>query len=385
MDSRRPSQRAYDTYASQRSPEQYQQSALGQQQEHDDESAGFSREHLLLHNSPVQSSVSSHQTSADRHNTYPFTATQHGATPVTGPGPVQYATYGMQMQASPQSLQHLRQYQTVGADAAHSVSQPTAQHIVKSAHDQEVQYESRLSGTFTGGSPGQYAASQHNPSSYGSQIAPTFGYPMQLLPYEYHQDRYMATQSLTQQGDSDGTARMGYAGPPTAQAHLEPYSAQPSSQYVDPIYHDYQVRIGNIFTLVRDGTLHNISEHLLAVTHYLMNNVEALGLTRDTEELHDERIRFWDEFNNAWLTTLQRQFDLTEEYLRTNLPLTEPQSVMTKETLDHLGQEIVNMCEALEKHGLVDYQMGVAEEQIIDRQSFTQSSRAYTSADTTLQ
>lgn len=93
------------------------------------------------------------------------------------------------------------------------------------------------------------------------------------------------------------------------------------------------------------------------------------GLTRDDEQLHDDRIRLWDEFNRAWMTVLQRQHDLTQDTIQTGRQVHESQSVMSSQSLDMLGRELVRMCDNVEKHGLVDYQMGVAEEEIMDRES----------------
>lgn len=93
-----------------------------------------------------------------------------------------------------------------------------------------------------------------------------------------------------------------------------------------------------------------------------------IGLTRDDEQLHDDRIRLWDEFNRAWTTVLQRQHDLTQEMVQTGRSVHESQSVMSTQALDMLGRELVRMCDNVEKHGLVDYQMGVAEEEIMDRE-----------------
>ena len=42
-----------------------------------------------------------------------------------------------------------------------------------------------------------------------------------------------------------------------------------------------------------------------------------------------------------------------------------PQSLLPVETLERLGSDLVVLCDGLEKHGLVDYQMGVSEEEII--------------------
>ncbi len=57
---------------------------------------------------------------------------------------------------------------------------------------------------------------------------------------------------------------------------------------------------------------------------------------------------------------------MTEEVLHGNQSLREPQSIMTAQTLEHLSRELVRLCDSVEKHGLVDYQMGVAEEEILD-------------------
>lgn len=41
------------------------------------------------------------------------------------------------------------------------------------------------------------------------------------------------------------------------------------------------------------------------------------------------------------------------------------QSFMTQEFINKMAKDLIRMCDAVEKHGLVDYQYGVAEEQII--------------------
>lgn len=47
----------------------------------------------------------------------------------------------------------------------------------------------------------------------------------------------------------------------------------------------------------------------------------------------------------------------------------ESQSLMSVQSLEDLARELVRLCDNVEKHGLVDYQMGVAEEDIMDRES----------------
>jgi hypothetical protein len=82
--------------------------------------------------------------------------------------------------------------------------------------------------------------------------------------------------------------------------------------------------------------------------------------------VHDDRVRLWDEFNRAWLTTLQMQYDMTQELMRTHQTLAEPRSIMSAQVLEHLSRELIKACDIVEPKGLVDYQMGVAEEEIMD-------------------
>lgn len=42
-----------------------------------------------------------------------------------------------------------------------------------------------------------------------------------------------------------------------------------------------------------------------------------------------------------------------------------PQTLMTQDFINKMAKDLIRMCDAVEKHGLVDYQYGVAEEQII--------------------
>ena len=43
------------------------------------------------------------------------------------------------------------------------------------------------------------------------------------------------------------------------------------------------------------------------------------------------------------------------------------QSLLDVEDMEKLGHELVRLCDAISVFGLVDYQMGVAEEEILER------------------
>jgi hypothetical protein len=61
---------------------------------------------------------------------------------------------------------------------------------------------------------------------------------------------------------------------------------------------------------------------------------------------------------------------MTEELIQNSQGLRDPQSIMSQQTLEQLSRELVRLCDSVERHGLVDYQMGVAEEEIMDRMDF---------------
>ncbi|KAK2931607.1 hypothetical protein FoTM2_009119 [Fusarium oxysporum f. sp. vasinfectum] len=45
-------------------------------------------------------------------------------------------------------------------------------------------------------------------------------------------------------------------------------------------------------------------------------------------------------------------------------PLSRTQSLVSKATIKKMGNELVRLCDGIERHGLVDYQYGVWEDQI---------------------
>lgn len=150
---------------------------------------------------------------------------------------------------------------------------------------------------------------------------------------------------------------------------------------IDRAFAYYQSRVRTIFTRVRDSQLVSVGDLLLDISQYLLGNTEALGKTytvfftsnsctnfrqgldKDCEALRDDRLKIWDEFNRCWLASLLRQREMTIQMLSAQLP--PHQSIMTTETMETLGRELVKLCDNVEKFGLVDYQMGVAEEEIL--------------------
>lgn len=77
----------------------------------------------------------------------------------------------------------------------------------------------------------------------------------------------------------------------------------------------------------------------------------------------------WTEFNNAWLTLFQKQKDLTQEFLHVGAAPRHPQSLIPREFLWKMSKELVRLSDSVEKHGLVDYQLGIWEENIMNSKS----------------
>ncbi|KAK4191387.1 hypothetical protein QBC35DRAFT_11874 [Podospora australis] len=135
-----------------------------------------------------------------------------------------------------------------------------------------------------------------------------------------------------------------------------------SSGGLDEAYQSYQSALKGIFKDIRNGSLSTASESLLQVSVWLLGHVVELGLTSDDQNLHSERIKLWNDFNHAWLAMFQRQ----KEMLETGQQLQRSQSLVPQEELEKMGKELVKLCDNIERHGLVDYQYGVWEEQIIE-------------------
>jgi hypothetical protein len=91
------------------------------------------------------------------------------------------------------------------------------------------------------------------------------------------------------------------------------------------------------------------------------------GLVRDDEGMHGERLKLWEEFNTCWLSALQKQREMSLQMLDTGQRPHPPSSLMESDQMENMGKELVRLCDIMEKHGLVDYQMGVWEEEIITR------------------
>ncbi|KAI1355017.1 hypothetical protein F5Y01DRAFT_222631 [Xylaria sp. FL0043] len=139
-------------------------------------------------------------------------------------------------------------------------------------------------------------------------------------------------------------------------------AAAASTAAMGEAYDQYQNALGDVFTNIQNGVLQTASESLLGVSEWLLSKVVELGLTGDDEALHQDRVKLWRDFNHAWLSLFQKQRDM----LDSGVPPQRGQSLVSEEYLRKMGNDIVRLCNNIERHGLVDYECGVWEELIID-------------------
>lgn len=159
------------------------------------------------------------------------------------------------------------------------------------------------------------------------------------------------------------------AGPQPGPAEMMDDQQQPQTEFapgsLEDAYDRYHTTLKGIFQNIRGGVLVEASQSLLQVSDWLLSNVGELGLTNDDQDLHSDRINLWNEFNTAWLAVLQKQKDMTLELLQTGHHPRHPQSMIATDFLERMGKDLVRFCDAIEKFGLVDYQYGVGEEDIL--------------------
>ncbi|KAF3272926.1 hypothetical protein TWF970_009940 [Orbilia oligospora] len=134
---------------------------------------------------------------------------------------------------------------------------------------------------------------------------------------------------------------------------------------MDAAYNQYQDALRSCFQNVRDGRMVAAGTALLDISEWLLSNAVDLGLVRDEQELHKDRSKLWNEFNMCWLAAMQKQKELLLEQRNTGQSIQQPRDLITDENLENMGMELVRHCDNMERHGLVDYQMGVWEEEIL--------------------
>lgn len=297
------------------------------------------------------------------------------------PTGVPYGAADYVAEAAPQQQQRApQQYSPYGQNIMYTVPSAPAPTAQTSPYEPVQQYQQNrdsaievLSTGFGVAQPQYYGV----PSEGGPTSAPASAMATQNVPPQYPPLGYTAQQApvgreslapaYSAAGMTDphqATAPGGYPQSNYGEQQQQQQHSGTSSDY-DDFYNNYQTELKKTFEHTRDGRLGEAAAQLFSLSDWLLNWAETLGLVRDDENHYAQRLTLWEQFNHCWLTTLQRQKDVTEKMVSTGQRPQPPQTLIDHDFLEKMGTQLVKNCDAMEKHGLVDYQMGVWEEEII--------------------
>lgn len=301
-----------------------------------------------------------------------------GSISATGGSPQHMAGYAFlqgqqyQMQGNPiqfhqdypQDPQRQQQFPNYTSQMAHNVPQHAQP---QSPYDTMPQYQPRQSAAIEVlptqfGVPPFYnpgdATSASGPTSLSQQYA-SANFPQQV-PYQSGTVDRSVMSNPYQQTMAE-----------YSQAQAQPSEDQPEQEEIQDIddYERYQGDLRQINQDISEGKLNEAGPRLLELSRWLLGHVGQLGLITDRREVYgdvyEERLKLWNEFNLCWEGLLQRQKDSTQRMIDSGQPPSSSQSLLDKSFLSRMGDELIRLCDGVEQHGLVDYEMGVAEELII--------------------
>uniref|UniRef100_A0A093VU41 Gag polyprotein n=1 Tax=Talaromyces marneffei PM1 TaxID=1077442 RepID=A0A093VU41_TALMA len=167
------------------------------------------------------------------------------------------------------------------------------------------------------------------------------------------------------------TSTMTSFNPTGSLGSMRQQATQQNMTNLEEAYNQYRRALITVFGSTQRGNLNEASRLLLDLSAWLIDNARDLGLFRDDPDTLTKHRQLWHEFNICWLSLCQKQKDLTEALLRNNghhrrQSLQLPPTMLSADSMEKMGQEIIRFCDLVEPHGLVDYQMGIWEEEILD-------------------
>lgn len=297
--------------------------------------------------------------------------------------------YGAEQQ-QPQPQRAPQQYSPYGQNVMYSVPGAQGPAAGPSQYEPVEQYQQNRDSAIQVLSTG-FGVAQPQYYEGGPTSAPASAIATQNVPSQYPSLGYTAPQApvgrealapaYTAAGMTDPhqpTAPGGYS----QATYSEPQSG--GNEY-DDFYNNYQAELKKTFEHVRDSRLSEAGAQLYRLSDWLLHWAETLGesprgrqveraaelttgLVRDDEAHYTQRLKLWDEFNTCWLATLQKQKATTQDMINTNQRPQPPKTLIDHDFLEKMGNQLVKNCDSMEKHGLVDYQMGVWEEEIVASQ-----------------
>ncbi|CAI7647954.1 unnamed protein product [Penicillium viridicatum] len=209
----------------------------------------------------------------------------------------------------------------------------------------------------------QYFAPEESAGSGVAGLSPYLN--AQLQPY--NQPGPMARPNTTQTFPapiSDFTAIGSGSMDRLGQPQTEPQQQQSNQPSLEEAIGRYQRILRRSFDQTRAGRLVEAGGSLIEISEWLVTNARDLGLLHDDSIQYSDRLKLWSEFNLCWLALCQKQKDLIMEVIATSQQPSHT-SLIRRDRMETMGKDLIQLCDQLEPHGLVDYQMGIWEEEIL--------------------
>ncbi|KAL8863377.1 MAG: hypothetical protein Q9178_000058 [Gyalolechia marmorata] len=272
---------------------------------------------------------------------------------------------GSSMQFPPDYGQDSQRSQPFPQYASQMMYNVPQQNQPRSPYDTMPQYQPRQSAAL------EVLSNQFGVPPYYNPNEPVGGSGHTSTPQQFGPSQFNQPLSYQAPGTGRGNIPSPYAGDmaeypqSTAPEVAGAEQQEQESSNVAAGFNEYEEVLKETFENISRGRLTEAGGSLLQLSEWLMGNIKDLGLTSENDALKDERLKLWSEFNTCWLAVLQRQKEVTQQILSSGQRPPRPQTVLRKEDLERMADTLVQHCDSLERYGLVDYQMGVWEEEIM--------------------
>ncbi|KAB8213557.1 hypothetical protein BDV33DRAFT_184512 [Aspergillus novoparasiticus] len=124
-----------------------------------------------------------------------------------------------------------------------------------------------------------------------------------------------------------------------------------------------QQYLEEVFDLCCVDQLVGAVELILSYLDWVTGDARDYGVFIDDPVLYPRQLLLWNKLNICFLAICQRQKDITEASLETNAPLSS--GCLSISQIETLGDQLITLSDRIEDDGLVDYQMGFWEEEIL--------------------
>jgi hypothetical protein len=89
------------------------------------------------------------------------------------------------------------------------------------------------------------------------------------------------------------------------------------------------------------------------------------GIFRDDPARNEWHRGLWRDLNHCWLAIFQKQKDVTSHLMSGSGQLQGGANLLPVSTMKNTGDAVIDLCDRLEEKGLVDYEMGIWENEIL--------------------